>query len=272
MKPTCRDTPRLFSGLLVLLLILSSIDGILRTEASHLAQKHNNGGTLLARYASTLDPDGNRTQTIITGSAVPNQTDTATYNTLDQLTTATYGSGSSVSYTYDANGNRLAQTSGGVTTNSTYNDADQLTATSGAFTSSSTYDAAGNRTSVSYGSGGTDTFAYDWNNRLSSATVGGSTVAYGYSGDDLRTSRTEGGITESYLWDRLTALPTMVSDGTTQTVHGPQGVANEITSGTAAYPLQDGLGSTRAWTNAAGTAIGSSDWDVWGNLQSATGA
>jgi len=57
----------------------------------------------------------------------------------------------------------------------------------------------------------------------------------------------------------------MVSDGTTQTVHGPQGVSNEITGGTAAYPLQDGLGSTRAWTNSAGTATGSSDWDVWGN-------
>jgi len=67
----------------------------------------------------------------------------------------------------------------------------------------------------------TSILAYDWNNRLSSATVGGTSVSYGYSGDDLRTSRTEGGITESYLWDRLAALPTMVTDGTTQTVHDP---------------------------------------------------
>ena len=67
----------------------------------------------------------------------------------------------------------------------------------------------------------TSTFAYDWNNRLTSATVDGSSVSYGYSGDDLRTSRTEGGITESYLWDRLSALPTMVSDGTTATTHRP---------------------------------------------------
>jgi RHS repeat-associated protein len=168
-------------------------------------------------------------------------------------------------------GDRLTQTTGGLTTSYTYNDADQLTATTGAFVSSSTYDDNGNRTSVTYSSG-TDTFDYDWNDRLTEATVGGSTVEYGYGPDNLRTSRTESSVTESYLWDRLTALPTMVSDGTTNVVHGPTGVANEITGSAASYPLADGLGSNRVWTNASGVATGSAEWDAWGNLRASSGS
>ena len=41
-----------------------------------LTVEHTNGATLLARYASTLSPNGNRTQTVITGSAVTNHTET----------------------------------------------------------------------------------------------------------------------------------------------------------------------------------------------------
>jgi RHS repeat-associated protein len=237
-----------------------------------LTVEHNNGGNLLARYASTLDPNGNRTQTVITGSAVTNHTETAEYDEIDQFTTATYGPGDSVTYIYDDNGNRLAQTSGGVTTNYTYDELDRLTATTGGFASTSSYDDNGNRTSVSYGSGGTDSFSYDWGNRLTSATVGGSPVDYGYSGDDLRVSRTEGGVTESYLWDRLSALPTMVDDGTTQSVHGPTGITNEITGSSASYALPDGLGSVRVWADSSGSATGAIDWDLWGNLRSTTGA
>jgi len=97
-------------------------------------------------------------------------------------------------------------------------------------------------------------------------------VDYAYSGDDLRVSRTEGGVTETYLWDRLSALPTMVDDGTTQSVHGPAGVANEITGSTSSYALPDGLGSVRAWADSSGLATGATDWDAWGMVRSSTGS
>jgi RHS repeat-associated protein len=240
--------------------------------ASRLAiVEHNTGGNLLARYAYSLDQNGNRTQNVITGSAVSNHTETAVYDELDRLTTAAYGPSDSVTYTYDEHGNRLTQTSGGLTTNYTHDEIDRLTATGGNFVSTSSYDDNGNRTSVSYGLGGTDSFSYDWNNRLTQATVGGSTVDYAYSGDDLRTSRTEGGITESYLWDRLSALPAMVSDGATTSIHGPTGITNEITGISASYALTDGLGSARAWTNSSGTAVGATDWDVWGMTRATSG-
>jgi RHS repeat-associated protein len=234
--------------------------------------EHNTGGNLLARYVSFLDPNGNRTQTVITGSAVAAHTQTAVYDELDRLTTATYGPSDSVTYTYDEHGNRLTQSSGGLTTSYSYDEIDRLTATTGNFVSTSSYDDNGNRTAVSYGSGGTDSFSYDWSNRLTQATVSGSTASYAYSGDDLRTSRTEGGVNESYLWDRLTALPTMVKSGTTTATHGPTGITNEITGTSASYALSDGLGSARAWTNSSGTATGATDWDVWGMTRATSGS
>jgi RHS repeat-associated protein len=158
-----------------------------------------------------------------------------------------------------------------VTTNYSYDELDRLTATTGGFLSTSSYDDNGNRTSVSYGSGGTDSFSNDWHNRLTSATVGGSTVAYASAGDDLRVSRTEGGVTATYLWDRLSALPTMVDDSTTQSVHGPTGITNEITRSSASYALPDALGSVRATTENTGAVIGAADWDAWGNSVTTTG-
>jgi RHS repeat-associated protein len=96
-------------------------------------------------------------------------------------------------------------------------------------------------------------------------------LLYDYSGDDLRTSRTESGVTESYLWDRLSALPTIVDDGTTQSVHGPSGSTTEITKSSASYALPDALGSVRSWVGSGGSAVGTTDWDVWGNKRSTTG-
>ena len=63
---------------------------------------------------------------------------------------------------------------------------------------------------------------------------------------------------------------TRVGDGTTQRVPGPTCITNVITGSTASYALPDGLGSVRAWAGSGGTAVGSTDWDVWGNVRSTT--
>jgi RHS repeat-associated protein len=63
----------------------------------------------------------------------------------------------------------------------------------------------------------------------------------------------------------------MVDDCTTQSVHGPTGVTNEITSGSANSALSDGLGSARVWTDSSGAAIGATDWDAWGMVRATTG-
>jgi YD repeat-containing protein len=57
------------------------------------------------------------------------------------------------------------------------------------------YDGNGNPTSR-----GTDSFAWDHENRMTSATVGGTTTTYAYNGDGLRVSQTTGGVTTFYVW------------------------------------------------------------------------
>jgi YD repeat-containing protein len=71
--------------------------------------------------------------------------------------------GSALSYEYDANGNRTRHTSGLEVTDYSYDAADELTSVSRAFTQTYIYDLDGNRVSA-----GSDTFAYDWRNRLTS--------------------------------------------------------------------------------------------------------
>ena len=95
---------------------------------------------MLQRFAYGMNANGDRTSVVATGSAVTNGTETYAYDELDRLTSATYEDAGTVDYTYDANGNRLTQTSGAQVTTSTYDDADQLTSLSGAISLSYGYD------------------------------------------------------------------------------------------------------------------------------------
>lgn len=72
------------------------------------------------------------------------------------------------------NGNRTSVSSGGVVTTYQVDDADQLTAlldNTNTIIQSYSSDAYGNRTAS-----GPNSYSYDWNNQLSSATVSGATV------------------------------------------------------------------------------------------------
>ena len=235
--------------------------------------EHTDGSTLLARYGYALDANGNRTQVVTTGTAVTAHTETYTYDDLDRILTASYGPSDSVSWTYDENGNRLTQTSGGLTTSYVYNELDWMTETSGAFISATEYDDAGNRTGVCYTTScttPTDLFGYDWKSRTTSATVGGQSVEYAYTGDDIRATRTEGSTTTTYLWDREGLLPVLVGDGATDRIFLEDQVLEEISGSADAYPLSDALRSVRLTTDDSGTPSGAVDYDVWGNTRSGT--
>lgn len=139
----------------------------------------------------------------------------------------------SLSYTYDANGNRTSETTNGNTEAFTLDQVNRLTAVShaGGGNTTFTYDAGGNRLTktaggvtttysytangerlvsdgtVTYGydadgnltSRGADTFVYDYAGRMTSATVASATSAFAYDGDDVRTAITTGGTTRNKL-------------------------------------------------------------------------
>src|SRR5207245_6370055 len=103
-----------------------------------------------------------------------------TYDNVDRLASAS-GIWGSMSFAYDALGNRLSKiTNSGATTTYSYSS-NRLAAATGAEPDTYAYDPNGNLTSIRGFS-----LAYDFANRLTS--VNGGTVAYTYDGDGDRKS------------------------------------------------------------------------------------
>src|SRR5262245_24035548 len=113
-----------------------------------------------------------------------------------------------------------------------------------------TYDDNGNLTAH-----GNDTFAWNHENRMTSATVGGTTTTFAYNAEGLRNSRTTGGTTVTFTWDVAMSIPQVLDDGSFKYVYGLGRVCEVGPSTTTHYYLTDGLGSTIGMVNASGTIV-----------------
>jgi len=118
---------------------------------------------------------------------------------------------------------------------------------------------------------GSDAFAYDQANRLTSATVAGLTETSTYDGDGVRFSRQAGGGPLSrYVTDPAAGLPVTLDDGTRTYVWG-LGLAYAVTGSAIEVYHADRLGSVRALTDAAGSVIATYRADEFGIPVSSTG-
>jgi RHS repeat-associated protein len=220
---------------------------------------HDSAGGPVAHYDYTLDANGNRTS-VVTAAG----TESYTLDALSRITEATYPTGEVVRYTYDAAGNRTSQTVNGVATNYTYNSGGELVAVGG---TSLSYDAAEEVTRQ-----GTNTYTWDWNGRLASASVAATTSSYTYDGGGVRVAQTVVAATTNYVVDRAGGLPTVVYDGTNAYLQD-HGVQTQIpTGGGAQYTLNDALGSVRQLTDSSGNVTASASYGVFGGVRSQSGA
>src|SRR5439155_10571411 len=123
-----------------------------------------------------------------------------------------------------------SETRGGVTTASTYDNANRLTAQG---STTFTYDNNGNRLTKSPG-GKALSYTYDPENRLKSAS-GPTAVSFAYDGDGYRVSKTVGRTTTRSTWDRTGQgwLGTVIADGSGETLFGPAGLQERIGGGVA---------------------------------------
>ena len=141
----------------------------------------------------TVDNAGNRTAKTDQRTAV---TTNYGYDNIYQLLSATPSSGTAESYSYDAVGNRLAST--GVPSY-TVNSSNELTSTSSA---SYGYDLNGNAVTKNDSTGIT-TYAWDYENRLTSVTLPGvgGTVSFKYDAFGRRIYKSSSAGTSVFAYD-----------------------------------------------------------------------
>ncbi|MCK6566002.1 MAG: RHS repeat-associated core domain-containing protein [Dehalococcoidia bacterium] len=161
----------------------------------------------------------------------------------------------------------MSMTTGAGTTTYSYDDAGRLTQVQPPLPAPPvpyTWDDNGDLTARD-----SDTFTWDYEDRMTSATVGGTTSTFTYRGDGLRDSRTTGGNTTAFTWDINAALPEVLDDGA-RYIYGA-GLESMLTATGSYYYLADGLGSTMAMVDSTGIVAKSYTYDVYGTPTS-TGA
>ena len=160
----------------------SSTGDLLQIEA-----KNTSTNAVISRQTYTFDALGRKTTETLADGSVRS----FSYDTAGQLTAEvrTGTNAYSVGYSYDAAGNRLTKTLGGVTEYYDYDAANKLQS---AGVKSYTYDDAGNTTSVTTGSD-TTTLSWDGAERMTGITYPSSaTNSFTYNGLGQRMGKTDG--------------------------------------------------------------------------------
>ncbi len=229
---------------------------------------HQLSGSTIDGTGYTLDSAGNRTAKVDHLAAV---TSNYTYDTIYQLTQATQGGSTTESYTYDPVGNRTASL--GVSSYTT-NASNEMTANSNA---SYTYDSNGNTLTKTVGSN-TTTYAWDYENRLTSVTLpsSGGTVTFKYDPLGRRIEKVSPTFTSIFAYDGDNLVETVNSSGAvvaryTQTQNIDEPLA-ELRSSTTSYYEADGLGSVTSLTSSAGALANTYTYDSYGNLTTSSGS
>jgi RHS repeat-associated protein len=140
-----------------------------------------------------------------------------------------------------------------------------------------TYDANGNTTSKT-DSTGTTNYTWDYDDRLTSATLPGSggTVSYRYDPFGRRIYKSSSAGTSMFAYDADNLIEETNSTGGavarySQGLNIDEPLA-ELRSATTSYYQADGLGSITTLSNAAGAVAANYSYDSFGNITAASGS
>ena len=233
-----------------------------------LSVTHTKGATTLDGASYTVDNAGNRqSRTALPGTTATN----FTYDNIYELLTAKQGSTTQESYTYDPVGNRLTDLGSGTWS---YNTSNELNSRP---SYSYTYDPNGN-TLTSVVTAGTTTYAWDFENRLSSVTLPGSggIVTFKYDPFGRRIYKSSSSATSVYAYDGDNLVEETNGAGgvvaryeQTQNIDEPLAM---LRSSTTSYFHADGLGSVTSLSNSAGSIANTYTYDSFGKLTASTGS
>lgn len=233
-----------------------------------LSVLHQAGASTIDGAAYTVDNCGNRTSKLDRLAGI---TSNFAYDDIYQLKTVTQGVSTTESYTYDPVGNRLSSL--GVSPYN-YNVSNQLTSIP---STTYTYDNNGNTQTKVVGSNSTS-YAWDFENRMSSVTLPGSggTVSFKYDPFGRRIYKSSSSGTSIYAYDSDNLIEETNSSGTvvaryTQTESVDEPLAM-LRSSTTSYYQADGLGSVTSLSNTAGALAQTYTFDSFGKLTASSGS
>ena len=153
---------------------------------------------VISEFAYTYYADGNqrtKTETLLGGDPV---TTTYVYDGLGRLTAETKGE-DSITYTYDANGNRASMNRNGTVTAYAYDANNRLLSeTVGDTVTTYTYDANGNTLTA-----GDKTYTYNDRGQQTGYSNGTTAAAYAYNPSGLRKAKTVGGSTKYFVYNGM---------------------------------------------------------------------
>ncbi|MFZ0641082.1 MAG: IPT/TIG domain-containing protein [Candidatus Acidiferrales bacterium] len=233
-----------------------------------LSVLHQAGSSTIDGASYTLDAAGNRTAKTDDLAGV---TSDYTYDKIYELTQVVQGSNTTESYSYDPVGNRTASLA---IPSYTVNSSNELTSDSNALFAQ---DYNGN-TTLKTDSTGSTTYAWDYENRLSSVTLpnSGGTVQFKYDPFGRRIEKISSNATSIFVYDGNNLVETVNSSGGVvaryaqgQTIDEPLAMQR---GSTVDYYEQDGLGSVTSLTAANGSVAQTYTYDSFGNTTNSTGS
>ena len=231
---------------------------------------HQLAGSTIDGATYTVDNAGNRTAKTDQRTAVATNYG---YDAIYQLLSATQGGGTAESYTYDPVGNRTSSL--GVASYTT-NSSNELTAMTG---STFTYDNNGNTLTKVVGSN-TTTYAWDYENRLTSVTLpaSGGTVTFAYDpfGRRIKKVVSSTSATSIFAYDGDNLVEEANSSGAAVARYS-QGLNIDeplamLRSSATSYYNADGLGSVTSLANASGTLAQTYTFDSFGKQTASSGS
>ena len=231
-----------------------------------------NSGSTLQSFTYSDAPAG----TILSEADTPSSAQSPAgyaYDTQGRVASMTPGTGSALNYTFDPSSNLTTLPTGASTS---YDNAGELrSSTLAGTTTGYAYDSDGERLSETQGTTVTASATWDGAGRLAAYSDAASSMASAtYDGSDLRASATYGTSTQNFLWDNTSSLPQVLMDSGNAYIY-TSGVAPaeqvNLATGTVTYLVTDSLGSVRGTVNSSGSLTGTTNYDAWGNPESAGG-
>ncbi len=230
-----------------------------------------NSASTLQSFSYADAPAGN----VLTETDTPSSSNSPavyTYDAKGEVTSMSPGIASALDYSFDPSGN-LTTLPGGAS--GTYNDAGELTSqTLSGTTTSYTYNADGEQLSATQGSTTKSSATWTGAGQLATySNAAADMTAASYNGNGLRASTTitpAGGsaATQGYVWNTLPSTPQLLMDGTNAYIYAGSRVPAEqvsLSAGTITYLIADLLGSVRGTVSSSGTLTGTTSYDAWGN-------